>query len=181
MKRFSASDLERLAKLPLAYLAEQEELFDCCRKEDDVDERYRDIFILGIWAYQLHTYLELVGRFFGGETEREVRQVQMQILEREGGARRLLEQSFALIKDVVESELRMKPIKSEGASIETNIAMALLLEMPASPDYARTLTQYSAGMASMGQNTDAHFSSCLGRGRARILHVFDQLLTRPID
>lgn len=177
MEMFAEIDVQRLARLPLAYLAEQEELFNHCCRQGDVDERYRDIFILGVWAYQLHTYLRLVGLFFGSAKQQQVRRLQLQTLAREGGARQLMEQAFAVIESVVNSKHAPKPISRRDVPIELNIALAMLLKIPASPDYAASPARINA----MDPNTDSHFSMCLARGRARIHDVFDLMLALPYD
>jgi len=171
-------DPEQLAKLPMAYLAEQQDLFERCRTEGGVDEAYREIFTVGVWAYQLYSYLDLVVDAFGNPLGRAVRHRLMDRLEQESGARSLMESAFEIIDSVRSAGGRTK---SRDVPLEMNIALAMLLRMPASPDYSGGRQHDSARIGDMELDTDWYFSDCLSRGQVRIRCLFDLMLARPPD
>jgi len=163
-------DTYRLAMLPLAYLAEQEELFEQCGKRRGVNEAYRDIFILGIWAYQLHVYLDLVRGHFGVDARRRVWTYQRKTLDQEGGAGQLIERAFRLIEIALELGDTSTPDPLAG---ELAVAVALLFGMPESPDYHGGVTQLPSGVTRIPQGPESRLRDCLRQGHRRIRHVFE--------
>ena len=177
MRRFRKIDTHRLAILPLAYLAEQGDLSSQCRKHHGIDEKYRDVITLGICAYQLHTYLALVREHFGFHVETEVRVQQRDMLDQEGGAGQLMEHAF----DIIDGALRIGIVKASMAAgeddipVEMNVALALLLGMPESPDFAENAALKAVRIADMSPNVDWYFSDCLARSQAQIKRIFTSM------
>jgi len=168
-------DTYRLAMLPLAYLAEQEELFEQCGKRRGVTEAYRDIFILGIWAYQLHVYLDLVRGHFGLDARRRVWAYQRKTLDQEGGAGQLIERAFRLIEIALElgDKSTPDPLAGEWLSRELAVAVALLFGMPESPDYHGDALQLPCRVTRTEQGPESKLRDCLCQGHRRIRHVFE--------
>ncbi len=70
VRYFRKIDTHRLAILPLAYLAEQEDLLGQCLKDNGIDEIYRDIITLGIWPISCIRILRWYANTLAGRSKR---------------------------------------------------------------------------------------------------------------
>jgi hypothetical protein len=168
-------DTYRLAVLPIAYLGEQQDPFDCCRAEGVIDESYRDVFSTGVWLYALYNYILLVRDKLGDSTADAVWDHQQMILS--DGAPEAGEgigRAFDLIRDA-SSIGPLRPVLDSGEAevpVELNIALALLLNLPDSPGYASRTTDGAEQIAHLQPDIEQRFASCLSRCRDEIVKVF---------
>ncbi|MEA2081111.1 MAG: hypothetical protein U9P00_14930 [Pseudomonadota bacterium] len=168
-------DTYRLAVLPIAYLGEQQDPFDCCRAEGAIDESYRDVFSTGVWLYALYNYILLVRDKLGDSTADAVWAHQQVILS--GGVPEAGEgvgRVFDLIRDASSIGPLHAAIDSGVAEVplELNIALTLLLNLPESPGYARRATDRAEQIAYLQPDIDRRFASCLSRCRDEIVKIF---------
>jgi len=168
-------DTYRLAVLPIAYLGEQQDPFDCCRAEGEIDEIYRDVFSTGVWLYALYNYMLLIRDKLGGSTADAVWAHQQTILS--GGATEAGEgivRAFDLIREA-SSIGPLQPVLDSAVAevpVELNIAMTLLLNLPESPGYASCATDRAEQSTYLHADIERRFASCLSRCRDEIVKTF---------
>jgi len=168
-------DAYRLAVLPIAYLGEQQDPFDCCRAEGTIDESYRDVFSTGVRLYALYTYVLLVRDELGDSTADAVWAHQQMILS--GGAPEAGEaigRAFDLIRQASSIGPLHPAIDSAvaGVPVELNIALTLLLNLPESPGYASSATDRAEQIDHLQADIEWRFASCLSRCRDEIVKIF---------
>jgi len=168
-------DTHRLAVLPIAYLGEQQDPFDCCREEGAIDESYRDVFSTGIRLYALYSYMLLVREKLGDKTADAVWVQQKMILS--GGAPEAgeaLGRAFDLIRRA-SSIGPLHPVIDCGVvevPVEVNIALTLLLNLPESPGYADSAIERAEQVDRLQVNIERRLASCLSRCRDEIAAIF---------
>jgi len=168
-------DTYRLAVLPIAYLGEQQDPFDCCRAEGAIDECYRDVFSTAIWLYGLYHYMLLVRETLGDRTADAVWVHQQMILS--GGtpeAGEALGRAFDLIRRA-SSLGSLRPAIDCGVvdvPVELNVALTLLLHLPESPGYAGSATDRAERNGHLQVDIERRLASCLSRSRDEIVAIF---------
>ena len=168
-------DTYRLAVLPIAYLGEQQDPFDCCRAEGAIDESYRDVFSTGVRLYALYNYMLLVRDKLGDSTAGAVWAHQQMILS--GGAPEVGEaigRAFDLIRQASSIGALHPAIDAALAEVpvELNIALTLLLNLPESPGYASRATDRTGQLVHLQADIERRFAGCLSRCRDEIVQVF---------
>jgi hypothetical protein len=168
-------DVCELAILPIAHLVSQSDPFDrYCGQTGGLAGAYREVVNNGVWGYQLYTYLVLIGVYFGEETRQQVRNYQLTLSSPDTTHREALETML----DVIEVAAGMRTAHVSTASgdiqvpVEMHVALALLLGMPCSPDYARDASMRDARIASMGIDTDWHLADCLSTAREEMVVTY---------
>jgi hypothetical protein len=173
----------RLAALPVEHLRRQETLLAWLELGDRTLDSYREVFVTGVRAYQQYTYLELVGWTYGRDVAHEVEVLQRRLLEFPTGSDNGTGQALSLI----ESALETLPVSAATRSgeiaipIEMNVALALLLGLPESPDYVSTAAQRLEQIARMQPEIDWCLAHCLTRGREEIKNVFLPAFSRLVE
>jgi len=175
--------LYSLAALPVEYLSRQEALLARLRVDECVLAPYRDVFVTGVRAYQQYTYLELVGWTYGREVARQVAVHQRRLLDFTTGRGNNIDHALNLI----ETALETRPVSAATCAgdiaipIEMNVALALLLGLPESPDYATTAARRFEQIARMQAEIDWRLAHCLAAGREEIKNVFLPAFTGLIE
>ena len=168
-------DTYRLAVLPIAYLGEQNDPFDCCRAEGAIDESYRDVFSTGVWLYALYNYMLLVRDKLGDSTAETVWAHQQMILSNgapEAGAG--IGRAFDLIRDA-SSIGPLHPVIDSAVvevPVEVNIALTLLLNLPESPGYTGLATDRAEQVVHLQADIERRFANCLSRCRDEMVKIF---------
>ena len=168
-------DTYRLAVLPIAYLGEQEDPFDCCQAEGEIDESYRDVFSTGVRLYALYNYMLLVRAKLGDNTAEAVWAHQQMILS--GGAPEAGE-GIRRVFDLIRQASSVGPLQlaidsaMTEVSVEMNIALTLLLNLPESPGYASCTTDRAEQIGHLQADIERRFASCLLRCRDEIVAIF---------
>jgi hypothetical protein len=173
----------RLAALPVEHLRRQETLLAWLEVGERTLDSYREVFVTGVRAYQQYTYLELVGWTYGRAVAHEVEVLQRRLLEFTTGSGNGTGQALSLI----ESALETLPVSAATRSgeiaipIEMNVALALLLGLPESPDYVSTAAQRFEQIARMQPEIDWCLAHCLTRAREEIKNVFLPAFPRLVE
>lgn len=169
-------DTYRLAVLPIAYLGERPDPFDCCRRNGTIDESYRSVFSTGLWLYALYNYLLLVRGKLGDKAADIVWAYQQRILS--GGAGEVEAQIgrvFDLIRDAARV-FTLQPATDVAVSqspLELNIALTLLRNLPESPGYTDGARDQGARVDYFrGADVSRRFATCLSGCRDDIVRVF---------
>jgi len=165
-----------LAALPIDYL---ERLGDPLRRacsDKAVDPVYREVFATGIRAYQLVIYLKLVREHYGRGVANQIGNYQRRLLTEKHDND--VPHAIDLIQDALKSDaISVKTGHGDiDIPIEMNLAMALLLGLEGSPDYAAHLELRSAQIDSMNAEIDWSLSQCLGSVREHTQEIFSPLL-----
>ena len=166
--------LYTLAALPIEYLSRQ-----CAQLERTcVDARafkpYREVFLTGTRAYQQHAYLELVQWTYGRNVAQQVEVYQHHLLEFSTKSGRCIEQAL----DLIEGALDTRAVSADTREgeidipIEMNVALALLLGLPESPDYAATTGSRAGQIARMHPEIDWCLAHCLTCARKEMRNTF---------
>jgi hypothetical protein len=172
--------LYSLAALPVDYLTRQEALLARMHVEEGPLNPYRDVFITGTRAYQQHTYLELVRWTYGRTVAQQVAVHQHRLLEFTTGRGRCVEQALDLIEGALDTRA-VSAATREGEieiPIEMNVALALLLGLPESPDYAATAARRAAPILCMRPEIDWHLAHCLTCAREEMKTTFLPMVAR---
>jgi hypothetical protein len=171
-------DIYALAVLPIEYQATQQELFAQICKDREIDTAYRDVFTAGIRGYQLATYLMLLRRYFGEQVADQVWTCQRRLLGRD-----TVGTPAARAMDLISHALGGKEVAattetgSVDIPIEMNVALALLLGMPESPDFVARPEQRIGQINRMRLDIDWDLSHCLFRAYEEIVKIFAPLLS----
>ena len=165
-----------LAVLPVDYL---ERLGDPLRQAcsgKTIDPAYRDAFVTGIRAYQLVIYLKLIREHYGRGVANQIGNYQRRLLTAQ--ADNDIPHAIDLIQGALESDAVSV---NTGCGvidipIEMNLAMALLLGLERSPNYAAHPNLRSGQIDKMNAEIDWSLSQCLSRAREQAQEIFSPLL-----
>lgn len=164
--------LHGLAMLPISFLNEQGNRLAGLCGQTAIDDNYRNLFTSSVWAYPLHAYLELVQEQMGAGAASMVWSRQRELFnEVDAGSGESLESAFTLIdaaldmnrnhSDELETDSRILP--------ETRVALALLLGMPESPDYASCTYERSNSIRTMQAEVENYLAHCISHAREELL------------
>lgn len=172
-------DAYELAMLPIAHMVTQSDPFDrYCSQAGMLTGAYRDVVNDGVRGYQLYSYLALVGIYFGEDTRQLVRSYQLTIFNQDGTSREALGNILGVIETAMETQ-GVKVLTDSGefeVPVEMNVALALLLDMPCSPDYVPEVSMRDARIASMGIDVDWHLADCLASAREEMINTWSATL-----
>ena len=166
--------LYSLAALPIEYLTRQEALLEWMRVDERAFKPYREVFITGTRAYQQHTYLKLVRWTYGRTVAQQVEVHQHRLLEFTTGRGRCIAQAL----DLIEGALDTRAVRADTREgeieipIEMNMALALLLGLPESPDYVSTATRRAEQIMRMQPEIDWRLAHCLRCAREEMQNTF---------
>jgi len=172
--------LYSLAALPIEYLARQDALLERMRVDERAFRPYREVFITGTQAYQQHTYLELVRWTYGRAVAQQVGVHQRRLLDFSTGRERCIGPALDLIEGALDTRV-VSASTREGEieiPIEMNVALALLLGMPESPDYAATAGARAEQIVRMQPEIDWRLASCLACAREEMKSSFLPMVAR---
>lgn len=175
MKTSVKVDAYRLAWLPIAYLAEQDESSEPFSLLAGVDKDYQEVITSALWIYMLHTYHGLVRRSFGGETERLVRLHQKAIFsEEKPDAGEAVEYALGLVDDALRVGVVGIPFRKTRfeAPAELRVALALLIGLPESPDHVVSEMYATEPVVHKRPGIDRHLSRILLSGQQKVLKIF---------
>ncbi len=168
-------DPYELAMLPMIRLspdAEPSETYGACGS-DKLDPSYFDIVNTGLWSYQLYTYLELLEQLFDEEIKTEVSDWLLDMLNANNGAGDRLETVFAVIehsKQVSKSTMEADQDFS-FVPAEMSIALAMLVELPESPDFAVSKGDRHTRIRLINADVDQYFAASLKCAREDVFNV----------
>jgi hypothetical protein len=173
--------LYSLAALPVEYLSRQEALLGRMHIDEGVLNPYRDVFITGTRAYQQHVYLELVRCTYGRTVAQQVAVHQHRLLEFSTGRVGCAEQALGLIEGALDTRVVSADTREGEVQIpiEMNVALALLLGLPESPDYAATVAQRAEQIVRMQPEIDWRLAHCLTCAREEMENTFLPMVARP--
>jgi hypothetical protein len=170
-------DPDRLARLPLAFLVEQDVDFDIDGVAGNDVAAYREVMTAGLRLYQLYSYQGMVRRRFGERVAKKVHALQCRIIDSEqAGAGEAVDAALQLI----ELSLSAAVFGAEAGSVEFPVpaeqcvALALLTGLPESPDYlpdAQSSDRHLRCIANMEQQ----LAGLLVRGKQDMLRTFSPL------
>ncbi|MGD2056552.1 MAG: hypothetical protein PVJ15_07070 [Gammaproteobacteria bacterium] len=172
--------LYTLAALPVDYLTRQEALLERMRVDEGALNPYQGVFITGVRAYQQHAYLELLRWTYGRAVAQQVAVYQHRLLEFTTGRGRCVEQALGLIEGALDTQA-VSATTREGEikiPIEMNVALALLLGLPESPDFAATAARRAENVARMQPEIDWRLAHCLMCAREEIGSTFLPMVAR---
>jgi hypothetical protein len=172
-------DSYELAMLPVTHMLGRADPFDrYCKGLNRLDESYRNVVNNGIWLYQLHTYHALIGLHFGEAAQCAVHDYQHAVFTAHGGMGPAIMNAMLMIDGAlgVEEVLIQTEAGEISLPVEMNVSLALLLNDPASPDYAETVSQREAQIGQMGSTVDWCLARCLMAGRDEIVSIFSPML-----
>jgi len=166
-----------LAVLPIDYLSRLGDPLEQTGAEQRVDPVYRDVFCVGIRAYQLLTYLKLVREHYGRGVASQVSSYQQRLLEMEAGGYITL-YTLDLINDALDSGTVAADTEQGiiDIPIEMNVALSLLLGVASSPHCVSHPDQRHAEIGNIDLDIDWRLSNCLARARDEMQKVFAPLL-----
>jgi len=172
--------LYSLAALPVDYLTRQDALLERMHVDEGALNPYRDVFITGTRAYQHHVYLELVRWTYGRAVAQQIAVHQQRLLEFTTGRGRCLVQALGLIEGALDTRAVSATTREGeiGIPIEMNVALALLLGLPESPDYAATATRRAEKIARMQAEIDWRLAHCLMCAREEMKTTFHPMVAR---
>jgi hypothetical protein len=167
-----------LAVLPVDYLDRHGDPLESVCGRKDLDSSCRHVFSSGIRAYQLATYLGLVREQYGRGVANQIGSYQQRLLQPDGAVPNEIMTAIHLVRGALESQSVTADtgLGSIDIPIEMNVALALLLGMPASPYFAAVSEQRAAQANSMGMDIDWSLSQCLVHAREEMEKVFSPLL-----
>lgn len=172
-------DAYELAMLPIAHMVTQSDPFErYCSQAGMLTGAYRDVVNNGIQGYQLYSYLALIGIYYGEDTRQLVRSYQLPVFD----AGETNREALGNILDVIEAAMGTRGVKVMTDSgefqvpVEMNVALALLLDMPCSPDYVPEVSMRDARISSMGIDVDWHLADCLASAREEIINTWSATL-----
>ena len=168
-----------LAALPVEYLTRQDALLERMRVDERAFKPYREVFITGTRAYQQHTYLKLVRWTYGRTVAQQVEVHQHRLLEFTTGRGRGIQQAL----DLIEGALDTRAVRADTREgeieipIEMNVALALLLGLPESPDYVSTAIRRAEQIMRMQPEIDWRLAHCLSCAREEMKNTFLPMFT----
>lgn len=168
-------DAFELATLPIVHLMSQSDPFDrYCKQTGGLTGAYRELVNNGVWGYQLYNYLALIGVYFGEDTRQQVRGYQLTLFNPDAANRDALDN----ILGVIEAAMGTRGVKVSTGNgdfqvpVEMNVALALLLDMPCSPDFAPDASMRNARITSMGIDVDWLLADCLASAREEVINTW---------
>jgi hypothetical protein len=171
--------LYSLAALPVEYLTRQAALLGRMHVDEEAFRPYREVFITATRAYQQHTYLELVQWTYGRTVARQVEVHQRRLLEFTTGSGSSIGRALGLIEGALETPV-VSAATREGEieiPIEMNVALALLLGLPESPDYVITAGRRAEQITRMQPEIDWRLAHCLSCAREEMKSSFMPVFT----
>jgi len=161
----SAIDPYELAMLPMVRLspnAEPSETYGSS-DSDKLDSAYFDVVNTGLWSYQIYTYLELLEKLFDERVKIEVSDWLLDMLNANQHAGDRLETVFAVIEHAIRASQATMDSEYEGTrvSVEMSIALAMLVELPESPDFAAGNGARHTRIRLINADVDQTFASSL--------------------
>ena len=170
-------DPDRLARLPLVFLAEQDVDFDIDGVAGDDVTTYREVMTAGLKLYQLFSYQGMVRRRFGEPVAKKVHTLQCRIIDSEhAGAGEAVEAALQLI----ERSLSVAVVGAEAGGVEfpvsaeRRVALALLTGLPESPDYLPDAQNRDLRLPCIA-NMEQQLAGLLVRGKQDMLRTFSPL------
>ena len=172
-------DAYELAMLPLAHLSSQAEPFErYSGPTRTLSRAYREVVNEAVRGYQLHTYLVLIGVYYGEDIRQLVRSYQLTEFRPGENGHGQLERILAVIEAAMGTGGIKVPTDSGDfeVPVEMNVALALLLDLPCSPDYVADVSLRDAGIASMGIDVDWRLADCLAAAREEVIQTWSATL-----
>lgn len=172
-------DAYELAMLPIAHLTSQAEPFNrYSGPTRTLTGAYREVVNNAVQGYQLYTYLVLIGAYYGEEIRQLVRSYQLTEFNPGETGRGQLEKILAVIEAATETGgIKVSTDSGEfEVPVEMNVALALLLDLPCSPDYVADVSMRGAGIASMGIDVDWRLADCLAAAREEVIQTWSATL-----
>ena len=172
-------DVTKLAVEPLYRMLCAREPFDDCPTAHDrlgpVCDRIRAV---GYWAYQFHTYLELIEAEHGAATRRQVQQIMLHALDQLDRAGDRLESFLRLTHEAIASYRRHYPRRGgdTGLSVETYLAVTLLVKTPDSPYFSDCADTAAMGELPLQFDVVKDLSRCFKRGAAGVRNHYQERL-----
>jgi hypothetical protein len=166
--------LYNVAALPIEYLTRQDALLERMRVAGHAFTSYREVFITGTRAYQQYAYLEIVRWTYGRAVAQQIAVYQHRLLDFTTARGRCSEQALDLIEGAFNTR-EVSAATREGEikiPIEMNVALALLLGLPESPDYVATAAQRAEQIARMQPGIDWRLAHCLSCAREEMNNAF---------
>lgn len=168
-------DTYELAMLPIAHLMSQSDPFErYCGQTGGLTCAYREVVNNAVWGYQLYTYLALIGVYFGEDARQQVRGYQLILFNPDAASREALENILGVI-DAAMGTRGIKVPTDNGdfqVPVEMNVALALLLDMPCSPEFVPDAALRDARIASMGIDVDWRLADCLAAAREEVINTY---------
>lgn len=165
-----------LAVLPVDYLEKLGDPLKRACSNKTVDSAYRGVFATGIRAYQLVIYLKLVREHYGRGVANQIGNYQRRLLTAQA------DNDILHAIDLIQGALASDAVSAKTGRgvidipIEMNLAIALLLGLSGSPNYAAHQDLRPAQIESMNAEIDWSLSQCLGRAREHAQEIFSPLL-----
>ncbi len=182
-------DPYELAMLPMIRLspdAEPSETYGDCGS-GELDPFYFDVVNTGLWSYQLYTYLELLKQLFGADVRTEVGDWLLDMLNANNSAGDRLETVFSVIEHTLKAN-RINMTMEHGlirVSEEMSIALAMLVELPESPDFSASKGDRHTRIRLINSNVDQYFAASLKCARndvfTTLLPVLEKLCAAVPD
>jgi len=170
-------DPYELAMLPMLSLSPDAEPSDTYGYSGSgkLDSTYFDVVNTGLWSYQLYTYLELLEQLFGGDVKTEVSDWLLDMLNANNCAGDRLETVFAVIEYARQASKVTMETDHELSCVpvEMSIALAMLVELPESPDFAVSRGDRHTRIRLINADVDQKFAASLKCARN---DVFNTLL-----
>ncbi|HED17215.1 MAG TPA: hypothetical protein ENI64_10450 [Gammaproteobacteria bacterium] len=159
-------DPYELAMLPMIRLspdAEPSETYGDCGL-GKLDSAYFDIVNTGLWSYQLYTYLELLQKIFGNNVKTEVSDWLLDMLNANNSAGDRLQTVFTVIEHAKKQARHAvmgtgKDLSS--ISVEMSMALAMLVELPESPDFSVSKGDRQTRIRLINTEVDQYFAASL--------------------
>ena len=167
-----------LAVLPVNYLDRIGDPLETACAGKCIEPGCRPVFTVGIRAYQLAIYLQLVREHYGRGVANQIGSYQRRLLQPENDSMDRNAIADELVRGALASE-RVTADAYHGSvdiPIEMNVALALLLGMPDSPYYSSEAAHRIEKVSRMGKDLDWSLSQCLVKAREDIERIFSPLL-----
>ncbi len=174
----SERHVQCLAELPITFLSEQGDRFAGMCDQPVILNSYRDLFFTSVWVYPLHAYIALLRKQLGAEVADAVWSRQRAMFDEiDTGVSQSIDAAFMLIDSALDPG-RVGSDESEDSvevAPETRVALALLLGMPESPDYASGMDERSERIRTMQTEAEGCLARSLVRAREALLDACSEL------
>ncbi len=162
------SDRDLFSRMLIHRLANREAPFDRWLAPGVVIEsEYQEVVSVGVWGYQLHTYLESFAGALGPDSATRIRENLVHTFDQTDGSGTKLQSLLELIARA--AAVQPIPLPQHGPSVqvpvEINVALTLLFRVADSPLYMR----YNLKAPRIEGDIDWRFAKCLRFGRQRVL------------
>jgi hypothetical protein len=173
------NQIYHLAALPIGYLTRQDDLLECMRTYGRAFTPYREVFITATQAYQQYAYLELVRRIYGHALVGQVEVQQHRLFDLVRGTGSRIKQALDLVEKALGTDAVSVPtwLGDVDVPIEMNVALAVLLGLPESPDYVNSAAARVEQIARMPPEVDWRLANSLARARGEMVRTFSPVLT----